>query len=168
MNDFIQAILTLLRGVTDIQHVAIYNQQYERINSGNEDGEEGYLFAMPAVFVEFDFSTIQLLGQGYQLYDPTIITLHIVMQELDAGSGLLDQNTNFITLRNNIFLALEKKYVAQSGLLIRTSEAPDYGHNNLYVFKQTYTTTFVDAIGKDPINGVTLQPPINFNITNTI
>jgi len=120
------------------------------------------------VFVEADFSNVKLMGQGVQLYEPVVITLHIVMNELDAGHGTLDQNVNIFNLKNSVYLAMEKKYPTGGGMLVRTSEGPDYGHNNVYVFRQMYTCTFVDGAGKDPIGGITVPPPITFNITNTI
>jgi len=168
MNEFINDILSWLRAVPGVEYAAVYNQQYERINQGDEAGEAGYLFAMPAVFVDFDFSEVKQMGQGYQLYEPVRVTLHIVCQQLDSGDGYLDQNSIIIPLKNSIFLAVQKKYPTRGGMMVRTSETADYGHNNLYVWKQIYTTTLVDHIGRDPINGVTLQPPISFNISNTL
>ena len=168
MIDFINDILTRLRTLTSLSYVAVYNQQYERIGDPNEDGENGYLFAMPAAFVEFDFSQVKQLGQDYQLYEPVIVRVHIVMNELDAQNGYLDQNLNIIGLKNEVLLKLQRFRPTQGGELIRTSEMPDYGHTNLYVWKQEYTTTFVDKIAKDPIGGIEKAPPQVFDITNTI
>ena len=167
MNDFINTILARLRALNTLQYVAVYNQQYERINQPDEDGVNGYLFAMPAVFVEFDFSQVKQMGQDYQLYEPVIVRLHIVMNEHDSQDGFLDENLNIINLKNSIFLQMQRFRPTQGGELIRTSEMADYGHTNLYVWKQEYTTTLVDKIEVDPIGGITKQPPQTFNITTT-
>ena len=166
MIDFINDILTRLRTLTSLSYVAVYNQQYERIGDPNEDGENGYLFAMPAAFVEFDLSQVKQLGQDYQLYEPVIVRVHIVMNELDAQNGYLDQNLNIIALKNEVLLKLQRFRPTQGSELIRTSEMPDYGHTNLYVWKQEYTTTFVDKIAKDPIGGIVKYAPQSFSFFN--
>lgn len=164
MKQFVNDILARIATATGIQHIAIYNQQYDRINNGEDAGEQGYLFATPAVFVEFDFSQIEQLGSGYQMYQVQTI-LHIVDVQADSGTGTLDQNLNIFDIKSDVFLKVQKYKPTQGSLMIRTSEVPDYSHNNLYVWKQTYINTLVANEGKDVIGGLTKPPPQTFDTT---
>ncbi len=147
-----------------VQHKAVYNQQYDNI--ADNDPEAGYLFAMPAVFYDVDITNIKQMGAGYQMIEPLILNVHIVMQQLDAQDGSLDQNLDIFALKNEVFLALQKFRPYQSGELIRISEEPSYGHKNMYVYKQTYQTAYVDKVGKDVIRGIeTTVPPADITTT---
>lgn len=165
MKLFLESIFTQLRTYApSIKHMAVYNSQYENIR--DPDPEKGYLFEMPAVFIELDLSSIKQMGGGYQLIEPLPVTVHIVVQELDSGTGTLDQNYNIFDVKDEVLLALQTFRPYQGGQMFRESEYQDYTHQNMYVYKQVYITTYVDPVPKDIIRGIeATTPPIE--IINT-
>jgi len=165
MKLFLESIFTQLRTFApSVKHMAVYNRQYENVME--KDPEKGYLFEMPAVFIELDLSSIKQMGAGYQMIEPLPVTVHIVMQELDSGTGTLDQNLNIFDLKDEVLLALQTFRPYQGGQMFRESEYPDYGHQNLYVYKQVYVTTYVDPVPKDIIRGIEVAPPIVIETVN--
>lgn len=165
MKQFVIDIIERIKTATGVQFVAVYNQQYERIITGQDDGEDGFLFATPAVFVEFDFSDVRQLGAGYQMYEVRT-KLHIVDVQADAGDGTLDQNLQIFDIKSNVFLKMQKFKPTQGSEMVRISEVPDYSHGNLYVWQQEYANTLVAQEGKDVIGGQTKAPPQTFDFTN--
>lgn len=167
MKEFIDSIKAQLTAYApSIKHMAIFNNQYENIRY--EEPAKGYLFDMPAVFIELDLSNIKQLGAGYQMFEPLPVIIHIVMQQLDSQDGGLDENTDIFTLRNEVLLALQKFKPYQGSEMCRTAEEPDYDHKNMYVFRQTYITTYVDPVPKDIIRGQVFAPPVTIETTNEI
>ena len=56
----------------------------------------------------------------------------------------------------------------KASIFIRSSEEQDYDHNNIYVWKQTYRTTFIDSLMDEPLNSINTIPVTNLTITKTI
>ena len=166
MKQFVIDIIERIKTATGVQFVALFNQQYQRILSGQDDGEDGFLFLTPAVFIEFDFSDVRQLGAGYQMYEVRT-KLHIVDLQADAADGTLDQNLQIFDIKNDVFLKVQKFKPTKGSEMVRVSEIPDYSHNNLYIWQQEYVNTLVANEGKDVIGGLTKEAPQEFNFQTT-
>lgn len=164
MRALFTAIKTqLLDNVTGIQHAQLWNNQVEM----NEDGKH-YSFPMPAVFVEFVVEGIKTLGDGYQLYDPLIVRLHIVHQMLDAGDGTMEQNLDVLDFKQDVYTCMHKFEPDGAVSFVRAGEEQDTDHGNVYHYIQSYNTNYIDAERAEPVNGIDSSSPITLTVETTI
>lgn len=167
MKDLFLAIQTRITTlVPEITYVRIFNNQFE--NAVNENNT--YDFPMPCVFVEFEnVNEPKQLGAGFQIYEPLYVKLHLGVNELDSSDGNLDQNLNIFDLKDKLYKAMQKFEPNKASIFIRSSEEQDYDHTNIYVWKQTYRTTYIDGLMEEPQNPTYTTPEdTDLTITKTI
>ena len=166
MKDLFLAIQTqILTQIPEITYVRVFNNQF--LNAVTEN--ETYDFPMPCVFVEFiNEQEPKQLGEGVQIYEPLLIKLHLGVNELDSSDGNLDQNLAIFSLKDKLFRTMNKFEPDKASVFVRVSEFQDYDHTNIYVFTQTYKTTWIDFNREEPLNPKYTTPITNLTITKTI
>jgi hypothetical protein len=149
------AIKTRIEGnVPDFNFIHVWNNYAEKLKSTDENGAPVYGINHPSLFVEFQApNDVEQLGGGVQIYDPLIVRVHILHNEIDATNGDMDQNLNVFALKQKVFQALQGFEPDGCVAFVRISEEQDYDHTNLYHFIQTYQTNFVDTSMMNPVNG---------------
>lgn len=156
----------IINNIPEITYVRMFNNQLQNAVNNNST----YDFPIPCVFVEFDSpNEPKQLGVGFQIYEPLYVKLHLVVNELDSADGNLDQNLNIFDLKDSLYTIMQKFNPDKASIFIRSSEEQDYDHDNIYVWKQTYTTTYIDGLMEEPINFVYNSPEdTNLTITKNI
>ena len=152
--------------IPEITYVRMFNNQLENAVNNNIT----YDFPIPCVFVEFDNpNEPKQLGNGFQIYEPLNVILHLVANELDSADGNLDQNLNIFDLKDKLYKVMQKFEPNKASIFIRSAEEQDYDHANIYVWKQTYRTTYIDGLMEEPINPTYTTPEdTNLIVTKTI
>lgn len=160
--EFYTEIQTRLNSVLPDLYVRLWRNQFEELENG-----DNYSFLFPCCFIEFvSEGEVKLLGNGVQVYDPIIIRLHIGSFEPDNGMGTLDQNTNILTLKQQIFTTLQKWQSTKSGIFIRTSESMHSEHDQISVWIQDFKTILVDDTMREPVNGIVKDAPTDLTVLN--
>ena len=144
----------------DIKFFHLWNDQAKTIQEGGE-----IVFNMPAVFIEFAEVNPEQLGNGVQIFNPLLIKVHILHNQLDTASGTLDQNADIFTIRENIYKVLQMFKPAGAGSFIRTKEYPDYVHSNVYHWIQEYTTNYIDNAATPPKDPQNSPAPLELDLT---
>lgn len=163
LKDAILSIKTKLQTLTDLQFVAIWNNQL----SQTQDGQI-YDFPKPAAFIEARIPNSFLpLGQGYSQSDITF-AIHIVHEQFDAGNGNYEQNTDVYDLKRKIMYLLTNWQPAQCGKLMKIAEVQDYEHNNLYHYIIEFLTGLIDNDADASQGDAVTTPPTTLNLTITI
>ena len=166
MKQLLLDIKDRLATIAEVQFSALFNNQFENINQ--QEPNNYYAFPLPAVLIEFDNNNIpNYIGNGVQIYEPLVVRFHIGMEQLDSGTGTLDENLDIFVLKNKIYLAFQNWHTEGSGTFNRTSEVQDYNHNNLYVWQMEFTTSYIDQFAIEPRNGIVKQPPTDLDLTVT-
>jgi len=117
-----------LEAITGIKHVALWRNQLER-----EVQEIPFLY--PAIFVEFLPSNYQDKGNKAlsQQYD-MIVRLHICFESYK------DEDTEILTLVDNVWQTVHKKQYGTFGQLLRRNEEQNFDHSNIQDYIQDYST----------------------------
>jgi hypothetical protein len=140
--------------ITDFNFIHKWNNYVEKLKSVDENGAPIYGINHPSLFVEYlTPNDIEQLGGGVQIYDPLIIKIHILHNEIDATNGDMDQNLNVFELKQKVFKALQGFEPDGCVAFVRINEEQDYDHTNLYHYIQTYQTNYVDTSMMNPVNG---------------
>lgn len=114
-----------------------------------------YIPQMPAILIEFANINPIELGAGVQLFDELIVRVHIVHEKLDAGDGTMEQNLEVFALVDQVYKVLNKFRPAGCIEFIRQNpQEPDYNHNGLYHYIETFVTNYVDNSQLEPVGGV--------------
>lgn len=153
----------LLTKAPSVRHIAIFNNQIERLKNINEGDytQDAYAFARPAVFIEFqNILEITQLGGGVQLYDPLFVVVHIVHDNYHNG-GDMDLDLLIFDLKQEVYLALQKFEPLGAVMFIRTSEQQDYDHDNLYHYQMTFTTNYIEQSSLEPVGGIAITPALS-------
>jgi hypothetical protein len=137
MKDFYIALKAyLLATVPSIQHIRMWNNQLDFMESG-----EQIPFLFPAVFV--DFSTIEFsdVGDKWQTINLEM-NLHICSELWNDT----DQEENLIVfdLKDEIYKALGQVKIDNSTPLVRILEQTDTTHTNIYHYIQTWSFSITD------------------------
>jgi len=162
-----EAIVAQIATIKDSNNV----QKYKTIGVWNDQvkalqdkGDESVIDS-PACFIEYENVIPEQLGNGFQIFNPLRVILHIVHYQLDTGSGTMDENKDIYLLADEIFKKMQMFKPSGAGSFIRTSEKPDYNHNNIYHWIQEYTTNYIDS-GAQPPTGAILSPaPLDLETT---
>jgi hypothetical protein len=122
----------------DVGHTDLFNRQFDRLS-------EEYPLAFPAILIELQAS---FTGKGKGKQDGAwTITLHIG-QELYAdsymGSDSQGKALEILDFVDRVYLALQGFEGAKLSPLERTSLEPDSDHDNLVVYKMSFTTSLLD------------------------
>ena len=179
----IQQLLISALTAYNVNYVRIYKNQLKSWLNGeindlaliNDKGDK------VAIIVQFmSPMPIETLGNGWQVYNPLNIKLHILHQFFDAQDGTQDQDLIILDIAEKIYDAFQEwmpdtvtidgiDYPVNVGVMTRTSEEQeeeDYG--NVYCFKQNYTTTFTDVLKNRPENGILASPNTNLEVVKII
>ena len=179
----IQQLLISALTAYNVNYVRIYKNQLKSLLNGeindlaliNDKGDK------VAIIVQFmSPMPIETLGNGWQVYNPLNIKLHILHQFFDAQDGTQDQDLIILDIAEKIYDAFQEwmpdtvtidgiDYPVNVGVMTRTSEEQeeeDYG--NVYCFKQNYTTTFTDVLKNRPENGILASPNTNLEVVKII
>jgi len=150
----------------DLKHCAVYNNQFAYMNR-DQDVQES--FALTACLVEFVNQNVpRSIGNGVQIYEPLVVRLHIGMEQLDSGTGTMNQNLDIFTLKNKFYLALQNWHTEGSGTFDRTGERQDFEHNNLYIWQMEFTTSYIDSIAIEPRGRIVKPPTTDLDLTGEI
>jgi hypothetical protein len=164
-NLFLDIQTRILNTIPEITYVRMFNNQFEKAVNDNST----YDFPFPCVFVEFiNDQEPKQLGAGVQIYEPLFIKFYLGVNELDSASGTLDQNLSIFDLKDKLYKALQKFEPTKAGMFIRTAEEQDYDHTNIYIWNQTYKTSYIDDNMYEPINPEYTEPITDLTITKTI
>lgn len=137
MGNLVDELLAALRAITELKHVAVWNNQFAYM----EDGLD-YSFPMPCAFLELDTSTLDDIGNGFEGSDIKVI-LHIGQNVLN--SDYIEQNLTIFALRDLVIKKLKTFQGATTGLLTKNSEQQDFDHSNVYHYVIGYSTHFIDT-----------------------
>jgi hypothetical protein len=156
----------------------MWNDNLDELIEGKDDQ-----YQLPAIFIEFD-DDIQWMqiGNGCQEADINI-KLHIVYDFYDAMDGTKGQNLLALQLAQDVYKTIQDwmpstvtinsggeyamwagTYNVPIGVMVRTGDAQDKSHNNVYHFIQTYTTSIIDSDMDRPVNGTLSTPPLDFEL----
>lgn len=116
--------------VPGVKYVARYNNQFN-----NE--KKNVAFGYPCILIEILPREHRELLMGVQQYDIDVV-LHIGFTNLETN------NIDVFEFKKNVYLKVNNLQSGFFSMLTRSSEEPDYDHDNVEVFKQTYFAT-----GKD-------------------
>lgn len=138
-NDLIERVQD---NAANFGFVRIWNNQLDQLADGDT-----YAFPFPNVFFEIEApAQYNPLGQGFSVSDIKI-RIHIGHEEYDAGSDLLEQNTNVFTLRNQIVNLFTNFQPSGCSSMMRVGEFQDYVHTNIYHYIVEFICSFVDDSG---------------------
>ncbi len=142
-----KAIFTQLNTIKDskgkpiFKNIAVFNDQPKRLGNPKTAGT----WLTPSIFVEMKFDEVLNLGRALNAEDITYY-IHIVMQQLDAGNGTLDQNLYIFTLRDLVHKCLcGWTPFDQAGPLRYKYEKQQYNHTNLYEYIIEYQNHYFDT-----------------------
>lgn len=136
-------VMTQLRiQVPALQTIRIYNDQITREKEGRYPN-----YAKPAAFVEVlnDIEWNNLEG-GVSAADLGF-RVHIVHEFYDAQDGSFEQDLEVFDLRDSVIAALMLYEPTACSAMQKTTEVPDYTHDNLYVYMIDFVTHFIDDKG---------------------
>lgn len=171
MKKFFLALKDRISTVADILYIHKWNNQLALIIQ--DAHARSQMFSMPAVFIAFNTSDIQQLGEGRQLFN-VAFDLHILHWQVDTGDGNFEQNLDVYDLKDKVFQAVQKfqpgitDSTVPVGSCIRVSEQEDNDHNGVYHFIQSYRTTWIEELMAEPVNGIDWSPvPMPFELDIT-
>ncbi len=140
MGDIIQQIINQLKLITDLKFVTIWNNQFQYMADGSL-----YSFPMPCAFVEVQTNDTQSIG-GYVQGSDIDVTIHIG-QDFYNGSNI-DENFNIFILRDLVVKSLSHFKSTKSSIFVKVSEEQDFEHSNIYHYKVTFKTQWIDETAK--------------------
>jgi hypothetical protein len=160
--EFFTEIKNRLNDVLPNLYVRLWRNQFAELENG-----DNYSFPFPCCFIEFisDYD-IKTLGNGVQVYEPMTVRLHIGSFEPDNGFGTLDENTNIMLLKQQIFTTLQKWQSTKSGIFNRNNEIMHTEHDQVSVWVQDYKCVLIDDTMREPINGIVKDAPTDLGVEN--
>ena len=160
--EFFTEIKNRLNDVLPNLYVRLWRNQFAELENG-----DNYSFPFPCCFIEFmsDYD-IKTLGNGIQVYEPMTVRLHIGSFEPDNGFGTLDENTNIMLLKQQIFTTLQKWQSTKSGIFNRNNEIMHTEHDQVSVWVQDYKCVLIDDTMREPINGIVKDAPTDLGVEN--
>jgi len=136
MGDLVLELLTRLRLNTDFQLITVWNNQLEYIENG-----QNYSLPLPGAFVELVTDNFGQLGEGYQGVDLKI-NIHIIQEFYNSDN--IDEDLTIYNLRDSIVRSLSLWKASKTGYFTKIDEYQDYDHNNVYHYKITFMTHWID------------------------
>lgn len=118
----------------------IYNDQPARIVAGKAYN----VYEYPQVYVEMKMGQETNLGQRLNAFNINFV-FHIVMVELAAPNGGLDQNLNIFGLRDMINRTFIGFFPSECGPLRYVTEYQSYNHGNIYEYNMVYEAHYMDT-----------------------
>lgn len=136
MGDLMQEMLNKLKEITNFNFVAIFNNQFQFVENGGD-----FTFPFPCAFVELTATNLQDLSGGYQGSDLEV-SIHLG-QDYYNGENL-EQNLSIFNLRDLIVKKLSQFKPSAGSKFVKTSEAQDFEHSNVYHYVVSYKFHWVD------------------------
>jgi hypothetical protein len=140
MGDLIQQIIDRLKSLNEFNLVTIWNNHFEYLKDGSI-----YHIPMPCALVEVQTNDTQSIGGFIQGSDLNI-TIHIG-QEFYNGTNI-DENFSIFQLRDLVVNSISHFKSTKSSVFIKVSEEQDFEHSNVYHYKITYKTQWIDETAK--------------------
>lgn len=132
-----ETCLELTTGDTKVRHFALWNNQLEKLKSG-----EISPIRFPACFISFE-NQFEQLSSGYQSIDGIFI-LYIALESLKMS------DEDVLTYKDNLYSHLSQS-LPQKGFenFTRTFELQDSGHDNVMMWQMEFRYSFIDDGAKD-------------------
>lgn len=158
IKDAIIDVITKLRTIPGLKVVRMFNDQFNRLQTGEENPID-----FPSVFIEIlSPAAYKEIGGGLSAGDLTW-RIHIADQELDAGSGNMDQNLKVYDLRDKVHKALNLFRPSGSSHFQKSTETADYSHKGVYHYIIDYRSELIESSGA-PTGFIIKQPPTDLTI----
>jgi len=157
MELILQEIIARLQQLGQFKMIAIWNNQFEYI----EDGSSYYL-PLPCALIELQNNNSEQIGSYAQGSDLQI-TVHIGQEYYNGENHLIDENFSIFALRDAVFKKLANFQTTKSSIFVKTSEEQDFSHTNIYHYKMTFNTHWIDetAVQAEYYSGQTTNLQIN-------
>jgi hypothetical protein len=146
INDLMDLVET-----SSIKFCRIWNNQFQWMEEQQIEA-----FPMPCCFIETILPNDQA-AIGITVAD-CIFRVHIGMNELDSGTGRMEENINIFTLRDEIISLLTYKELSGCSGLQKINEEQDYSHTNVYHYIIDFKCSFVDTKGDKTQGQITNFP----------
>ncbi len=143
MKEIYLNLIQLITSLTIFKEVMVYNAQVDRIRAGLIS------FNTPTLFIEIRQYNTENLGRNINTTDLSI-RMHIVMTELDAGNGTLDQNLNIFQIRDTLNKLIINYTPPTCSAISYTNEFQEYKHTNLYHYVSYYKCHYFDYTAFNP------------------
>jgi hypothetical protein len=133
----------------DIQHVALWNNQFNRSNGNTSDTRVEKPFNYPCVFIEFAYSEFRQLSLGVQEFDLEVI-LHLGFKSYET------EDLDILDLKQRLYYWVQRFQQGNFARLSRVSETWDYDHDNITELIMQFHTRAKDTsryVLKDNILG---------------
>ena len=108
----------------EIQHVDLWNNQFNRSNGTGRDGRKQVAFNYPCVFIKFEGSEFRQLSLGIQEFD-MYVTLILGVKSFE------DSDTNFLTIKERLYYTAQRFQSGNFARLSRVSEKWSYDNDNV-------------------------------------
>lgn len=130
------------------------------------DERNQFPFDFPAMFYEMNTEDVSTLGEGYNVYDPFDVKIHILHAQYDAGNGNMDENTDIEDSMNEVKLAFHQWEADGTSTFFFLGEERDYDHEAVFHAILTFRTCYVSKVTANPRNGITINPPITIEVNS--
>lgn len=142
------------------------NQPYIQEKEKNES----YPFKTPAVFVGFELGNAMQLAYNMTSYPEAELSFYIVHEYLNDIGGDMDKNLKVFELRDYIKTKFSSVSISFCSSLVINQEIQDFNHDNVYVYKISFKTNFIDSKGSvldtdsGAVWGFLENPTLNVNV----
>lgn len=150
---------------TIFKNVYVFDDQIKRMVNGI--GSVYDIYNTPCVYIEITYDQERPLQNKLSQMD-LVITFHIVMMELDALHNNLDQNTKIFGLRDLINEKFVLFFAPQCSPFRYYSEKQDYNHGNIYHYKISYKTNYIDQTAYQPLGTMSATLSASFSVVSNI
>jgi hypothetical protein len=137
-------------------YVRMWNNQIER-----KKGGDGYVYPIPASFIEPQFSEGMPIGNGATSYE--VVFRILVEIEHYNTEGAFDEDLTVIDTKDKVHRKLNGAKLPNCTPLFQSNTILDYNHDNVYLFVLEYSTHFVDLTGSsiDTLTGLYITDTLN-------
>ena len=148
----------------DIQFVSMWNQQVRDMAKAKE-----WQIPFPSAFIEFVRpEKVQILGNGWRIFEPLYVKVHIVQTFYNATNGVdfMEENPGvFDGLLQEVYAAMFQYEPDGCVAMFPTQEEGDYDHDDVYHTIITFQTNYVDGSRNEPVGGFPWNTsPMNLDI----
>lgn len=161
MGPLINELLTKLRTISPVAFASVWNNQLNDLEQG-----DSWSFPDFSVFVELDSSQLMDIGGDAQGSDINV-TLHLVRTGMYNGNpvnrDVMDEALTIFDFRDAVVVGLRRFKPTKGSIFVKTAEAQDYDHTNVYHYVLTYKTHYIDLteVAADYFS----TPPTEFKYT---
>lgn len=138
----------------------VFNNQ---VDTELKEKNEGYVFDMPAGFVEISLGEPMTLSRGLTCYPKCKISIHFSNMLLSDGE-YMDRNLDIVNIREYVKRAFTGKSFDNCSSLQNIGEELDYDHGNVYKYIIDFVTNFSDVVGSDWENTIVEKIDLDINL----